>query len=102
LSKISTFRKTFSDFERLWDDCIEEETRMESKACKKDGEENQALFGQSNKGRGKAPGKGKGKSEDSTLDPRKKDLSKIKCFGCHKHSHSASQCPDKKNGKGKQ
>jgi hypothetical protein len=38
---------------------------MESKADKKDGEENLALFGQSNKGRGKGPNKGKRKHEES-------------------------------------
>jgi hypothetical protein len=75
---------------------------MESKVDEKDGEENLALFGQSNKGIGKGPTKGKGKSEESTSKPRKKDLSKIKCFSCHKHSHYASQCPIKKKGKGKQ
>ena len=39
-------REKLLDFERLWDDCIQEETLMESKANKKDGEENLALFGQ--------------------------------------------------------
>jgi len=68
----------------------------ESRVCYK----NLALFGQSNKGRGKRPNKGQGKSEESTLQPRKNDLSKIKCFSCHKHSHYASQCLDKKKGKG--
>ena len=53
----------------------------------------------SNKGEGKGPSKGKGKSEESTSQPGKKDLSKIKCFNCHKHDHYASQCPEKK-GKG--
>jgi hypothetical protein len=75
---------------------------MESKANKMDGEENLALFGQSNKGRGKGPNKGKGKSEESTSQPRKKHLSKIKCFSCHKQGHYASQCPNKKKDKGKQ
>jgi hypothetical protein len=37
--------------------------------------------------------KGKGKSEESTSQLGKKDLSKIKCFSCHKHDHYASQCP---------
>jgi hypothetical protein len=60
---------------------------MGSKANKKDGEENLALFGQSNKGRGKGPSKGKGKSEESTSQPRKKYLSKIKCFNCRKHDN---------------
>jgi hypothetical protein len=50
------------DFERLWDDCIQEETPMESKADEEDSEENLALFGRSNKGGGKGPSKGKGKS----------------------------------------
>ena len=80
---------------------MQKETRMESKAGKKDGEENLALFGQSNKGSSKGPNKGKGKSEESTSQPGKKDLSKIKCFSCHKHNYYASQCPENK-GKGKQ
>jgi hypothetical protein len=66
LSKVFVLRKTFLTLRWLWDDCIHEETHMESKGGKKDGEENLALFGQSNKGRGKTPNKGKGKSEDST------------------------------------
>jgi hypothetical protein len=73
---------------------------MESKVGKEDGEENLALFGPSNKGRGKGPNKGKGKSEESTSQPRK-DLSKIKCLSCHKYGHYASQCSDKK-AKGEQ
>jgi hypothetical protein len=63
---------------------------MESKANKKGGEENLALIGQTNKGRGKVPSKGKGKSDEPTSQPGKKDLSKIKCFICNKHSHYAS------------
>jgi hypothetical protein len=62
------------------------------KGQQEDGEENLALFGQSNKGRGKGPNKGKGKSEESTSQPRKKDLSKIKCFICHKNGHYAYLC----------
>ena len=53
------------NFERLWDDCIQEKTRMESKgANEKGGDENLALFGETNKGRIKGLNKGKGKSED--------------------------------------
>jgi hypothetical protein len=78
------------NFERLWDDSIQEETQMESKVNKKGGEENLALFGQTNKGSGKELNKGKGKSEESTSQSRKKDWRKIKCFICHK-----------KKGKGK-
>jgi hypothetical protein len=67
-------------FERLWDDYIQEETQMESKANKKGGDKNLYLFGQTNKGKGKGPNKGKGKSEESTSQSGNKDLSKIKCF----------------------
>jgi hypothetical protein len=84
------------------DNYIQKETWMKSKAKMKDGEENLALFDHSNKGRGNGPNKGKGKSEESTSQLRKRDLSKIKCFSCHKHNHYASQCLDKKKGKGKQ
>jgi hypothetical protein len=58
-------RENLPNFERLWDDCMLEETQLESKASKKGGDKNLALFGQSNRGRGKGPNKGKGKSEDS-------------------------------------
>jgi hypothetical protein len=63
---------------------------MESKANKKGGDDNLALIGQTKKGKGKGPNKGKGKSEESTSQPGKEDLSKIKCFSCHKHDHYAS------------
>jgi hypothetical protein len=83
-------RENLPNSERLWDDCIQEETRMESKANNKGGGgENLALVGQTNKGRDKGPNKRKGKSEVSTSQP-KKDLNKIKCFICHKHGHYAS------------
>jgi hypothetical protein len=39
---------------------------MVSKASKKGGDENLALFGHTNKRRGKEPNKVKGKSEEST------------------------------------
>jgi hypothetical protein len=56
---------------------------MESKANKKGGDVNLALFGQSDKVRGKGSNKGKGKSKKSTSKPRNKDLSKIDCFIYH-------------------
>lgn len=52
-------RENLSNFDKLWGDCFEEKTRMESKSSKKCGDENLALFGQSNKGRGKGPNKGR-------------------------------------------
>ncbi len=74
---------------------------MESKANKKGSDENLALIGHSKKGNSKGLNKGKGKGEESTSQLRKKDLSKIKCFICHMRDYYASQCPNKKKGKGK-
>ena len=52
-------RENLPTFERLWDDYIQEETPMDSKASKNGGDENLALFGQAKKGKGKGPDKGK-------------------------------------------
>jgi hypothetical protein len=51
----------------------------------------------------KSKGKGsKGGSEGATPQPKKKkNLSKIKCFTCHKSGHYVSQCPEKKKVRGK-
>jgi hypothetical protein len=45
--------------------------------------------------------KGKGKKIHSKYESKGKklDLSKVKCFHCHKHRHLAIKCPQKKNNK---
>jgi hypothetical protein len=65
-------------------------------------EENLALVSKTRKGKGKSSSK-KGNSDGGSSQPgKKKDLSKIKCFSCHKNGHYASQCPEKKKkGNGK-
>jgi hypothetical protein len=90
------------DWQRLWDDCIQEETREEFKSSKQgSSDENSVLVSKTRKGKGKSSNK-KGSSDGGSLQPgKKKDLSKIKCFSCHKNGHYASQCPKKKKGKGK-
>jgi hypothetical protein len=89
-----------SNWESLWEDCIQEETWEEYKSSRKiDGEENMALVTQAKKGKGKGS---KGNNEGETSQPRmKKDLIKIKCFVCHKSGHYTSQCLKKKKGQGK-
>jgi hypothetical protein len=60
-------REKLPNWERLWDDCIQEETREESKANRQgDGEENLALVSQAKKGKGKGS---KGNSEGATSQP---------------------------------
>ena len=41
-------------------------------------------------------GKSKGKAKKKKGGKKNLDMSKVKCFICHKQRHFASQCPDRK------
>jgi hypothetical protein len=45
-------REKLPKWERLWDDCIQEETRRESRTSKQGGDENLALINKTKKGKG--------------------------------------------------
>jgi hypothetical protein len=79
------------DWHRLWDDFIQEETQEDSKRNKQGiSDENLALVSNTRKGKGKSSSK-KGNGDGGSSQPRKKkDLSKIKCFSCHKKGNYAS------------
>ena len=84
----------------MWDDFIQEEIRRESlHGGQQRGEEEENLAF-TEKGKGKAKKKKPNEGETSQ-DKKKKDVSKVKCFTCHKSGHFASQCHYKKKGKGK-
>jgi hypothetical protein len=92
-------REKLPKWERLWDDCIQEETRRESRPNKQGGgggDENLALVSKTKKGKGKVFVK-KGDSQgEGQQSGQKRDMSKIKCYIFHKNGHFASQCPQRK------
>jgi hypothetical protein len=65
-------------------------------------EENLALVSKTRKSKGKGSSKNGNSDGGSSHPGYKKDLSKIKCFSCHKNGHYVSRCPKKKKkGNGK-
>jgi hypothetical protein len=87
-------RENLPKWERLWDDFVQEETRrgyVHGSSSTGHDEENVALAANSKKKFKKGPkGGNKPKGEG------KKDMSKVKCFACHKFGHYAGQCLNKK------
>ena len=79
-------REKLPDWSRLWDDFTQEEIREGSQS--RDPDRSQGSIDDLNVA---LHAKGKGK--------KKKDLSKVRCFGCQHKGHYAGQCLNKKKGK---
>jgi hypothetical protein len=87
-------REKLPGWERLWDDFVQEETRrgyVHGSSSTGHEEENVALATTSKKKFRKGP-----KGGQKPKGEGKKDMSKVKCFACHKFGHYAGQCPNKK------
>ena len=84
-------REKLPDWQILWDDFVQEETRMgqgsglSSSAPQIVDEEALALTGKS-----------KGKEKKKKGGKKNLDMSKVKCFIYHNQGHFVSQCPDRK------
>jgi len=95
-------RETMPSWERLWDDFVQEEMRKDSSSTSQhhvgDDEENVALFTKGKKKAKKSGLKGgpKGGAKQLKEGEQKKDMSKVKCYACHKMGHYVGQCPHRK------
>ena len=75
-------------FEKLWHDCLHEESRIKTRVGPVL-QENLALAANMKKGKGKKfPRKNKGKG----IQKPKSDLSKIICYTCNKPGHYSKDC----------
>jgi hypothetical protein len=84
-------------FDGLWNDCIQEKTQLDSRdGLKSSNDDNLALASQARKDNFRKFVCG----ESTAQDGKKKDVSKVKCFACHKFGHYAGQCPHRKKGGG--
>jgi hypothetical protein len=82
-------RRKFPKFNKLWEDCTQEESRLISKSHKKNDDENQELSTQVKKRKEREEGSPK----KSKRPLYKKDASKIRCYNCKEMRHYAAQCP---------
>jgi hypothetical protein len=91
-------RRKLTKFSRLWEDCTQEEARLEARKEKIESNEDQALTAHIRKGKNKK----EVHSHKRFQKPHKgqdshKDLSSFRCFICQKMGHIARNCPQAKD-----
>ena len=79
-------------FSRLWEECTQEEARLEAREEKLGNEENQALTVHARKGKNKVEDCPPRKFQ-KYQKKRQRDNSTIQCFSCQKVGHIARNCP---------
>jgi hypothetical protein len=97
LDDVELMNVALNGFPKSWEQTWEESKRNKHGSS----DEKLALVSKKRKGKGKGSNN-KGNNDGGTSQlGKKKDLSKIKCFSCHKNGHYASQCLEKNKGRGK-
>ena len=89
-------RKKLIKFSRLWEECSQEEARIEAREEKMKSED-QALKVHSRKGR-RENHHHQGKHSHQKNNPVRREASKIRCYTCDEIGHFAINCPMNKNG----
>jgi hypothetical protein len=92
-------------WERMWDDFVQEETRLAAKASGQQqtvqGVEDLSLWTKGKKKIGRGGRKGPkfgapSQGGESSSNGQKRDMSTVRCFACGEMGHYAGQCPKKK------
>ena len=78
-------------FNRLWEDCTQEEARLEAREEKLGNEENQALIVHERKGKNKVEDRPPRKFQ-KYQKKKQRNNSTIRCFSCQKVGHIARNC----------
>ena len=94
-------RDKLPSFDKLWADCVQEESRLISRNNLQRPVDNveQALASHTQKGK-KFERRNTRRFPSSTPEQRArkgKDVSKVQCFRCDKFGHYARDCPERKN-----
>ena len=84
-------RRKLTKFSRLWEDCTQEEARLEARE-EKLGQENQALTVQARKGKGKVEDRPKRRFQKHQKKGKKTNPN-VRCFACEKLGHISRDCP---------
>ena len=83
-------------FINIWEECVQEEGRLENREEKLNEDEDQALDAHTNNGRNKRKDKGSPTRRSQELkrgNNFKKDYSSYECYTCHKLEHISRHCP---------
>jgi hypothetical protein len=89
-------RENLPDWDRLWNDCCQEEIRRGRDVDEDEEEENLALTSK----RGARGKRGPVSRGGTTSGIPKKDFSHVQCYVCGEFGHFSSQCSQAKKGKG--